>query len=176
MPHRLAGYADPLETSWALSLGIDTLFVSLHQHRTLRIRTISSGERVEYLSVMLQPEGVSRLERKTAWKLDFTQASMDSVSNTLSATSSCIPDAQSRIGQSGQGIGNTAVWVSASSVPPESSFLLIYSVKHEMQYVCWPGHGRRRPYGSLAREFAASDAESGDRVTWNCSRQMPHIG
>ena len=45
-----------------------------------------------------------------------------------------------------------------------------------MQYVCSPGHGRRSPNGSLAEEFAVREATMGECVTWNCSRQMPHIG
>ena len=45
-----------------------------------------------------------------------------------------------------------------------------------MQYVCSPGHGRRSPNGNLADEFAVREAEMGECVTWNCSRQMPHIG
>ena len=101
---------------------------------------------------------------------------MDSASNILSATSVCIPVPQSAIGHSGQAIGNTVILVFASSVPLGSNFLLMYSDTHETQYVCSPGHGRRRPNGSLAEEFAVREAEMGECVTWNCSRQMPHIG
>ena len=68
------------------------------------------------------------------------------------------------------------ILVFVSSVPLGSSFLLIYSDTQEMQYVCSPGHGRRSPNGSLAEEFAVREAEMGECVTWNCSRQMPHIG
>jgi len=101
---------------------------------------------------------------------------MDSASNTLSATSSCIPDTQSAVGHSGQGIGNAVMWVFASSVPLGSSFPLMYMFKHETQYGCCPGHGRRRPNGSLAEEFAVREAEIGECVTWNCSKQIPHVG
>jgi len=101
---------------------------------------------------------------------------MDSPSNTFSATSSCIPVSQSVIGHPGQRIGNTRVLVFMSPVPLGSSFPLIYSAKHEMQYGCCPGHGRRRPNGSLAEEFAVRLAEIGEFVAWNGSKQMPHIG
>ena len=87
---------------------------------------------------------------------------MDSASKTFSATSSCIPDSQSMIGHSGHGIGNTVIWVFASSAPLGLSFLSMYSAKHEIQYVCSPGHGRRRPNGNLAEEFAARAAEIGE--------------
>lgn len=63
-----------------------------------------------------------------------------------------------------------------SPVPLGSSFPLIYSAKHEIQYGCRPGHGRRRPNGSLAEEFAVWTAEMGECVTWNGSKQMSHIG
>ena len=53
MPHRIAGYTDPLKTSRTLSLGIVIVFIDLHKHRTLWVRTVSSGERVEQFSVML---------------------------------------------------------------------------------------------------------------------------
>jgi len=41
----------------------------------------------------------------------------------------------------------------------------MYSDTHEMQYVCSPGHGRRRPNGSLPEEFAVRVAEIGEYVT-----------
>jgi len=47
MPHCLAGYTDPLETRRTLSIGICIVGVDLHQHRTVRVWTISSWERVE---------------------------------------------------------------------------------------------------------------------------------
>jgi len=105
-----------------------------------------------------------------------TQEDMDSASNTFSATSSCSSDFQPLIEQPGQGIGNTVVWVLISPVPLGSSFPLIYMFRHEIQYVCFPGHGRRRPNGSLAEEFAVMEADMGECVTWNRSKQMPHFG
>jgi len=47
MPHRLARYADPLETCRTLSLWIVGVIVDLHQHRALWVRTVLSGKRVE---------------------------------------------------------------------------------------------------------------------------------
>lgn len=100
---------------------------------------------------------------------------MDSASNIFSATSSCIPLSQP-LRQSGQRIGNAVVWVFKSPVPLGSSFPLIYWLRHEIQYGCRPGHGRRRPNGCLLEEFAVRVAEIGECVTWNGSKQMPHFG
>ena len=63
-----------------------------------------------------------------------------------------------------------------SPVPLGSSFPLMYLVKHEIQYGCWSGHGRRRPNDNLAEEFAVSVADMGECVTWNGSKQISHIG
>ena len=62
-----------------------------------------------------------------------------------------------------------------SPVPLGSSFPLIYLAKHEMQYGCCAGHGRRRPDGSLAEEFATMAVETGEFVTWNGSKQISHV-
>ena len=53
VPHRLAGHTNPLETGRTLRPGIVVIFIDLHQHRTLRVRTILSRKGVEQLSVML---------------------------------------------------------------------------------------------------------------------------
>ena len=79
------------------------------------------------------------------------------------------------IGHSGQRIGNAGVCALMAPVPLGSSFPLIYSAKHDMQYGCFPGHGRHRPNCSLAEELAVGAAEIGECVIWNGSKQMPHV-
>jgi len=70
VPHRLAGYTDPLETGWTLRPRVVIVIVDLHQHRTLWVRTVLSGKGVEQLSIMLWPRGVSDLEHKIIRGLD----------------------------------------------------------------------------------------------------------
>jgi len=63
-----------------------------------------------------------------------------------------------------------------SLVPLRLSFPFIYFARHEKQYGCCPGHGRRRPNGRFPEEFAVMAAETGEFMTWNGPKQISHVG